>query len=275
MAAVKACGQGALLSGFAAGYLFGLVKGSAPPPEVSAPTERRVKGVGTHRGRNMDARDATRWRGIPVTTVPRTLVDLSSLLSLDELARAAHEAAVRHRTTPAQVEQVLARMPRAKGAANLRRVVRGEVHVTLSNLETCFLGLLRRHGLPLPTTNRPAGTHRVDCRWPDHSLTVELDSYATATPATPGKKTANANVKPTLAATTTAATRTRTCSSNQRSCSPSYTPCSRRADASTTARPAAPRSRRVPPPRRSPPRRGSADRREYPSHGRRRGPCRA
>jgi hypothetical protein len=177
MAAVKACGQGALLSGFAAGYLFGLVKGSAPPPEVSAPTERRVKGVRTHRARNMDARDATRWRGIPVTTVPRTLVDLASLLSLDELARAAHEAAVRHRTTPAQVEQVLARMPRAKGAANLRRVVRGEVHVTLSNLETCFLGLLRRHGLPLPTTNRPAGTHRVDCRWPDHSLTVELDSY--------------------------------------------------------------------------------------------------
>jgi hypothetical protein len=48
---------------------------------------------------------------------------------------------------------------------------------TLSNLETCFLRLLRRHGLPLPTTNRPAGTHRVDCRWPDHSLTVELDSY--------------------------------------------------------------------------------------------------
>jgi hypothetical protein len=94
MAAVKACGKGAVLSGLAAAYLFGLVKGPAPRPEATAPTKRRVKGVKT-RTRRLDARDATAWRGIPVTTVPRTLVDLSSLLSLDELARAAHEAGVR------------------------------------------------------------------------------------------------------------------------------------------------------------------------------------
>ena len=29
----------------------------------------------------------------------------------------------------------------------------------------------------LPITNRPAGGRRVDCRWPDRRLTVELDSY--------------------------------------------------------------------------------------------------
>jgi hypothetical protein len=29
----------------------------------------------------------------------------------------------------------------------------------------------------LPETNRPAGGRRVDCRWPEHHLTVELDSY--------------------------------------------------------------------------------------------------
>jgi very-short-patch-repair endonuclease len=51
------------------------------------------------------------------------------------------------------------------------------VHVTLSPLEDAFLALLREEGLPLPRTNRPAGTHRVDCRWPDPRLTVELDSY--------------------------------------------------------------------------------------------------
>jgi hypothetical protein len=31
--------------------------------------------------------------------------------------------------------------------------------------------------LPLPLTNRPAGGRRVDCRWPEHQLTVELDGY--------------------------------------------------------------------------------------------------
>ena len=49
--------------------------------------------------------------------------------------------------------------------------------MTLSKLEALFLDLLRDNGLPLPITNRPAGGRRVDCRWPAHRLTVELDGY--------------------------------------------------------------------------------------------------
>jgi very-short-patch-repair endonuclease len=177
LAAVRACGPGALLSGRAAGHLLGLLKGSAPAPEVTAPTQRRVAGVRTRRCRTGDPRDATSFRGIPVTTVPRTLVDLAAVLAPDELARACHEAGVRHRTTPAHVDVVLAPRPNCPGAANLRRVLHGEIHVTLSKLERAFLALLRAEGLPLPETNGRAGGRRVDCRWPEHRLTVELDSY--------------------------------------------------------------------------------------------------
>jgi hypothetical protein len=53
----------------------------------------------------------------------------------------------------------------------------GETHVTLSQLEKAFLELLRAHGLPLPETNKVASEKRVDCRWPEQRLTVELDSY--------------------------------------------------------------------------------------------------
>jgi hypothetical protein len=49
--------------------------------------------------------------------------------------------------------------------------------VTLSRLEREFLSLLAREGLPLPQTNRVASGRRVDCRWPEHRLTVEIDSY--------------------------------------------------------------------------------------------------
>ena len=49
--------------------------------------------------------------------------------------------------------------------------------MTLSKLEARFLELLEEERLPLPVTNRPAGGHRVDCRWRDYGLTVELDSY--------------------------------------------------------------------------------------------------
>jgi len=109
--------------------------------------------------------------------VSRTLIDLAAVLALDELARACHEAGVLYRTTPAQVEAVLARRPNSPRTAKLRGVLRGEVQVTLSKLERRFLELLRENGLVLPHTNRLAGERRVDCRWPEQRLTVELDSY--------------------------------------------------------------------------------------------------
>jgi hypothetical protein len=177
MAAVKACGDGALLSGSAAAYLLGLLKGPAPPPEVTASKLKRITGLKTRRSHGLGRRDATVWRGVPVTTVPRTLVDLAVSLRPDDLARAFHEAGIRHHTTPEQVEAVLARRPSTPGARTLRRVIRGDEPVTLSPLEARFLDLLRTEGLTLPVTNRPAGGRWVDCRWPDERLTVELDSY--------------------------------------------------------------------------------------------------
>jgi hypothetical protein len=177
LAAVLACGEGALLSGPAAGHLLGLLKGPAPAPEVMTTTERRIKGVRTRRSRRIELADATTWRAIPVTTVPRTLVDLAAHLPPDALARACHEAGVLHRTTPAHIEAVLARRPTSPGAGRLREVMSGDVRVTLSELERVFLARLENAGLPIPETNRRAGTWRVDCRWPEHRLTVELDGY--------------------------------------------------------------------------------------------------
>jgi Transcriptional regulator, AbiEi antitoxin len=168
LAAVFAAGEGALLSGLAAGYPLGILKGSPPIPEVTARTERRIEGVRTHRCRFLNAHDATLVRGIPVTTVPRTLVDIAAELAAEALARACHEAGVRHRTTPAQVEAVLVQRPNILGARKLRRVIHGDVNVTLSKLEAVFLNLVREDGLSLPITNRPAGGRRVDCRWPEY-----------------------------------------------------------------------------------------------------------
>jgi very-short-patch-repair endonuclease len=173
LAAVRACGEGALISGPAAGHLWGIVKGPAPPPHVTANGQRRVKGVRTKRARTVMPKGTT-WRGIPITTVPQTLVDLAPTFSLDDLARACHEAGVRYGTTPAQVKELLRRQP---GAAKLRAVMDGDTPVTLSRLEKRFLERLKEAGLPPPITNRHAGTKRVDCRWPEHRLTVELDSY--------------------------------------------------------------------------------------------------
>lgn len=179
LAAVWACGAGAALSGPAAAYLLGLLRGrtAPPPPEVTVETYRRVRGIRTKRTRCSLGVDATTWRGIPVTTVARTIVDLAATLSLHDLSLACHEAGVKHHTTPAEVKAVLARRPNAKGAGNLRIIFEGDAPALLSRLERGFRKLLLGAGLPLPEFNRPAGGRRVDCRWPRVPLTVELDSY--------------------------------------------------------------------------------------------------
>src|SRR3954470_13528173 len=111
LAAILACGRGALLSGRPAAHLWGLIKGSPPSPEVLAPTERRVSGITVRRARPYWSQDGTECRGVPTTTVPRTLVDLAGPLSEPVLARACHEAEVLYETTPEQVEAVLMRLP--------------------------------------------------------------------------------------------------------------------------------------------------------------------
>ena len=167
LAAVLACGDGALLSGPAAGHLWGLLKG-------------RLRGQRSSHGPSAESRGSS--RGAPAaatlaTTVPFTLVALAAQLGAEDLARACHEAGVRYGTTPRQVDEVLLRRPNAPGARKLRAVLHGDVRVTLSKLESRFLALLEDEGLPLPQTNHPAGARRVDCRWPAHRLTVELDGY--------------------------------------------------------------------------------------------------
>jgi len=177
LAAVLACGDGALLAARPAGHLWGLIKGTPPRPEVIALVKLRLAGVTTHRVRRLYAQDAARRRGIPVTAVPRTLVDLACVLSERLLARACHEAEVRYDVTPAQVEEVLERLPTRRGVGALRRILHGDLPVTISTLEDRFLAVLAQEDLPMPETNRPAGGHRVDCRWPDLRVTVELDGY--------------------------------------------------------------------------------------------------
>ncbi|HEY3019026.1 MAG TPA: type IV toxin-antitoxin system AbiEi family antitoxin domain-containing protein [Solirubrobacteraceae bacterium] len=177
LAAVWACGDGALLCDRAAAHLLGLVREGPSRPEVLTRTRRRVPGVKTRRTRDPSSPDAMTWRGVPVTRVPRTLVDLAAVLDAKALARACHEAGVKHRTKPRHVAAVLARRPNSPGAAKLRAILHGDTRVTLSDLEARFLELLEAEGLPLPRTNRVAGARRVDCRWPELRLTVELDSY--------------------------------------------------------------------------------------------------
>jgi len=177
MAAVLAGGAGASLSHRAGGYLLRLLRGSPPPPEITVPTtaHRRRPGIVIHRVRAMPVLDVATFDAIPVTTVPRVLLDLSPSLAPEELSRACHEAWIHHGTGSDKVEACIARNPHKKGVAKLRTALGSDV--TLSMLEDAFRELLRRHNLPLPRTNIDHLGDKVDCHWPQHGLTVELITY--------------------------------------------------------------------------------------------------
>jgi very-short-patch-repair endonuclease len=113
-----------------------------------------------------------------VTNVPRTIVDLAAVLDPPDLARAVHEAVVKHHVKPDAVERVLTRRHNWPGARELRRVIWGDEPVSLSKLESLFIAVLRRARLPLPKTNQLVDGRYVDCRWREQRLSVELDGYA-------------------------------------------------------------------------------------------------
>jgi hypothetical protein len=175
--AVLAGGDGARLSHFADAHVLKLLPGPPPRPEVTVPTtaHRRRQGIVIHRVRELAVQDTDSLHGIPILSVARTLLDLAPHLTPDQLTRACHEAWHRHRTSPDDVARCIARNPHKKGIAKLRRALGADD--VLSPLEVGFLRLMRDHGLPLPRTNIDVAGDKVDCHWPEHGLTVELQSY--------------------------------------------------------------------------------------------------
>ena len=94
MAAVLACGPGAVLSHRSAGALWGLIRHRAPV-DVTAPANRAHRGIALHRSQLAET-DITRHYGIPITSPARTLADLAHILDPAALTRAVNDARLRH-----------------------------------------------------------------------------------------------------------------------------------------------------------------------------------
>jgi hypothetical protein len=175
LAGVLGGGPGAGLARFAAAKLWDVSRFPVPVIDVVGPRQRRNRpGVRYHRANALDPRDLTSHRGIPVTTMHRTLVDLGDVLTPHQLANVMHEAAFRGRLVPAAVRDAMARV---WGRPRLWVVERAlELHAsgsagTRSGAEDAFLTL----GFPEPLVNVPFAGFERDFRWPERRLVVEID----------------------------------------------------------------------------------------------------
>ena len=178
MAAVLACGDGAVLSHHSAAALWKLLKPISGSIHVSIPTTNgraAQRGIHLHRCASLSPsgepspspsypeeeggrgrRLTTHRQNIPVTSIPRTIEDLEGTIAPYLLRRAKRQA-----------ELMNVRLKGTKG----RRA--------RSDLEEDFFALIQHHlpRLPLPETNVKLGRWEVDFLWRSHRLVVEIDSY--------------------------------------------------------------------------------------------------
>jgi very-short-patch-repair endonuclease len=188
MAALLACGQGAVLSHRSAASMWELLPYPASAPLcVTVPPERRIArtGIVVHRCR-LERRDIRRRDGLALTCPPRTILDLAAELEagggcerLGELERLVAEANYRRLASEAELRDHLCRNLRRHGAAALRVVLDlpGGPRHTRSQAEKSMLRLLRRNGITGYETNARIHGYELDFLWRDLHFAVEVDGY--------------------------------------------------------------------------------------------------
>jgi hypothetical protein len=183
MAAVLACGPRALLSHRAAAALCELRPPPSGPIDVTAPgrVRRGRAGIKLHSVRSLAAAHATVRDGIPVTSLPRTLLDYAEVASPQQLRLAVEAAQRRDLLDGSALKQLMRDSPGRHGLKPLGialAALSDDAPWTQSELEARFLALTRGAGLPAPHCNVVVEGILVDFFWPRQRLVVEVDGYA-------------------------------------------------------------------------------------------------
>jgi very-short-patch-repair endonuclease len=182
-AAVLAGGPRALLSHRDACLIRGLLRGSITTIHVTTDERSRhgCRGIHLHRVNELHSADRDRVEGIPVTSVPRTLLDLAATLPT-RLAHAIEAADDRRLLHMPDIDDLIERHQGRPGVPALRDALaayRPDPRFTRSKAEKALVALCRRAGLPLPEMNLNVLGHEVDALWEQRRLIVEIDTYGT------------------------------------------------------------------------------------------------
>lgn len=180
MAAVLACGPGAVLSHRTAAWVWRILEVAGELIEVTVSrSNRRRPGLIVHRSRSLGPDDTRMHRGLPVTAPARTLLDLGETVGERELERAFDEAITQGLITYPTVAAAVRQANGHRGVRAVRDLLarREEPTITRSEAEERFLALTREAGLPAPEVNTYVSSHLVDFLWRECRLVVEVDGY--------------------------------------------------------------------------------------------------
>lgn len=186
LAAVFACGAGAVLSHATAAALHELRASDSAYIDVTVPSRstRRHPRIRVHRSTTLTTTDTTLVKNTPCTTVARTQLDIAEAISRRGLERLFDQAEIIEAFDMSALEDQLQRNATRPGAGKVKAVL--EEHYigstpTESELEEAFLALCRRAGLPAPEVQQwlvlPDGGPpiRADFVWREQRVVVETD----------------------------------------------------------------------------------------------------
>jgi very-short-patch-repair endonuclease len=178
MAALLACGPGAVLSHGSAAALWGFGGEPRGLVEVSLPAGMRSRrpGIRAHRRAMLSPDEVTEHEGIPVTTPIRTLIDQATQLAPARLERAVNEADKLERVQADVLYAALDNHSGEPGVGPLRKLL-DPLHFRLSDseLERAMRPVAKGAGLPVPETKAWVNDYEVDFFWPKLGIVVEAD----------------------------------------------------------------------------------------------------
>jgi very-short-patch-repair endonuclease len=180
MAAVLACGPGAVLSHVDAAALHDLRQIGSGRIHVTAPSRHNIPGIRCHYAHVLCVADTTVVDGIPVSSLARAYLDIAEVLNHRRLIEALEAGQRQNKLDVGALEAVMARNPGRRGIRPLQAALAelaDDPPLLQSDLERAFRDLIRRHGLPEPQYNVYVEGHLVDAVWPDRRLVVEVDGW--------------------------------------------------------------------------------------------------
>ncbi|MGC1166680.1 MAG: type IV toxin-antitoxin system AbiEi family antitoxin domain-containing protein [Solirubrobacterales bacterium] len=180
MAAVRICGEGALLSHASAAALWRIGPEGAGPVDVSIRRRCGVSrpGIRARARPRLPERDVTERHGIPVTTPVRTLIDQATELTPNRLERMVNEADKHDVIDPETLREALDDYVGERGVKPLRALLdRLTFRLSDTELEVLFRPIAAQAGLPVPLTKEMVNGFEVDFYWPDLGLVVETDGW--------------------------------------------------------------------------------------------------
>jgi very-short-patch-repair endonuclease len=179
-AALLVGGEQSALAGGCALVLWDIWRYWPKRLEIVTAGSGRPTGLIVHHSKTLLKRDIKTVQGLRVTSPARTLLDTSTRLTPERLARAINDLRLRDLVTIEQLADVIARNPTHRGVTLLRpHLEYAQEEPTRSVLEDRFLPLLRKHGLPTPEINVRLEGYRVDAYFREQRLVVELDGWKT------------------------------------------------------------------------------------------------